>query len=135
LGALLILLLISAVVILYIRKLPFLFCGLVWYLGTAGSGYRAGSGGQAGSCRQVYLSAVDWYWDYPGLGHYEFIAKGETAKDNINTVSSHSNHSDDSLTWQQCGYWKNSITLFNHALQVTKNNYLAHDSLGVAAGR
>ena len=36
------------------------------------------------------------------------------------------------LTWQQCGYWKNSIELFNHALQVTKDNYLAHNNLGLA---
>ena len=36
------------------------------------------------------------------------------------------------LTWQQCGYWKNNIELFNHALQVTKNNYLAHNNLGIA---
>ena len=33
------------------------------------------------------------------------------------------------ITWQQCGYWKNNITLFNHALLVTKNNYLAHNNL------
>ena len=31
------------------------------------------------------------------------------------------------FTWQQCGYWKNSIELFNHALQVTKDNFLAHN--------
>ncbi len=36
------------------------------------------------------------------------------------------------LTWQQCGYWRDSIELFNHALQVTKNNYMAHNSLGAA---
>ena len=36
------------------------------------------------------------------------------------------------LTWKQCGYWKNSATLFSHSLQVTKNNYLAHNSLGLA---
>jgi len=36
------------------------------------------------------------------------------------------------LTWQQCGYWKNSVELFNHALQVTKNNPLAHVNLGIA---
>jgi len=34
------------------------------------------------------------------------------------------------LTWQQCGYWRNSASLFSHALQVTKDNYLAHNSLG-----
>jgi tetratricopeptide (TPR) repeat protein len=36
------------------------------------------------------------------------------------------------LTWQNCGYWENSITLFNHALNVTKNNYLAHVNLAMA---
>jgi tetratricopeptide (TPR) repeat protein len=36
------------------------------------------------------------------------------------------------LTWQQCSYWKNSITLFSHALQVTRDNVLAHNNLGFA---
>jgi tetratricopeptide (TPR) repeat protein len=35
------------------------------------------------------------------------------------------------LTWQQCGYWKNNTTLFSNALQVTKDNYLAHNNLGL----
>jgi tetratricopeptide (TPR) repeat protein len=38
------------------------------------------------------------------------------------------------LTWQQCGYWKNSAILFNHALQVTKDNYLAHNARGITYG-
>ena len=38
------------------------------------------------------------------------------------------------LIWQQCGYWKNSATLFSHALQVTKNNYLAHNARGITYG-
>jgi tetratricopeptide (TPR) repeat protein len=36
------------------------------------------------------------------------------------------------LTWRQCGYWKNSIELFSHALQVTQNNHLAHTNIGIA---
>ena len=36
------------------------------------------------------------------------------------------------FTWQQCGYWKNSIELFNHALQVTKDNYVAHEHFASA---
>jgi tetratricopeptide (TPR) repeat protein len=42
------------------------------------------------------------------------------------------------LTWRQLGYWQNTFTLFEPALAVTDNNYLAHHSLGVAykkAGR
>jgi tetratricopeptide (TPR) repeat protein len=34
------------------------------------------------------------------------------------------------LTRQQLGYWKNSETLFRHALEVTENNYLAHKAIG-----
>ncbi|MDI6741883.1 MAG: tetratricopeptide repeat protein [Smithella sp.] len=36
------------------------------------------------------------------------------------------------LAWKQCSYWKDSYTLFHHALQVTDNNYLAHSCFGSA---
>lgn len=35
-------------------------------------------------------------------------------------------------TWFQLGHWKSSVTLFEHALKVTKNNDLAHNNLAVA---
>jgi protein O-mannosyl-transferase len=35
-------------------------------------------------------------------------------------------------TRTQAGYWKDSLTLFDHALSVTKNNHLADTNLGVA---
>jgi tetratricopeptide (TPR) repeat protein len=34
-------------------------------------------------------------------------------------------------TWNQLGVWKNSFTLFDHAIAVTENNYLAHDNRGL----
>jgi tetratricopeptide (TPR) repeat protein len=33
---------------------------------------------------------------------------------------------------RQTSYWKNSVTLFSHALSVTQNNYVAYDGLGAA---
>ena len=33
------------------------------------------------------------------------------------------------LSWLQVGYWANSTTLFKHALNVTTNNFLAHNAL------
>lgn len=39
------------------------------------------------------------------------------------------------LTWSQLAYWKNSTTLFEHALRVTERNSLAHTNLGVALNR
>jgi tetratricopeptide (TPR) repeat protein len=35
-------------------------------------------------------------------------------------------------TWLQVRHWKNSITLFKHALNVIPDNALAHDALGIA---
>ena len=34
------------------------------------------------------------------------------------------------VTWVQVRCWSNSITLYEHALQVTRNNFLAHYALG-----
>lgn len=36
------------------------------------------------------------------------------------------------LTWRQTTYWKDSFTVFGHALQVTANNYMAENNLGSA---
>ncbi|MGB7567432.1 MAG: tetratricopeptide repeat protein [Chitinivibrionales bacterium] len=33
-------------------------------------------------------------------------------------------------TWEQVGYWKNGVTLYRHAIDVTKKNDLAYNNLG-----
>jgi len=38
-------------------------------------------------------------------------------------------------TWFQVGLWKNSTMLFKHAINVTDNNYKAHNLLGIALER
>jgi protein O-mannosyl-transferase len=38
-------------------------------------------------------------------------------------------------TYRQVGFWRNSITLFEHAAQVTQNNYLAYNNLSNALGQ
>ena len=35
-------------------------------------------------------------------------------------------------TWIQVGYWRDSVTLLEHAIAVTRDNYIAHNSLGSA---
>ena len=35
-------------------------------------------------------------------------------------------------THQQVSFWNNSFTLFSHAIEVTQNNYIAYNNLGVA---
>jgi len=39
------------------------------------------------------------------------------------------------MTWIQVGYWRNSITLFSHAIAVTQRNDVAHYNLGVALAK
>jgi len=34
-------------------------------------------------------------------------------------------------TWIQADYWRNSTTLYEHALEVTRDNHVAHNNLGV----
>jgi len=36
------------------------------------------------------------------------------------------------LTWSQCGVWMDSESLFRHAILVTQNNYIAHNTYAVA---
>ncbi len=132
LGAASVLLAISAAVVYLAKKIPFLAIGWLWYLGTLFPviGLMQ-AGDQAMADRYTYLPSIGiaimlvWGTDY--LLPREKLRKIiliPTAAIVLTVLMV--------LTWQQCGYWKNSITLFNHALIATKNNYRAHDSLGVA---
>jgi protein O-mannosyl-transferase len=39
------------------------------------------------------------------------------------------------LTWRQCLVWRDGLTLFQHAVEVTQGNFVAHDNLGVELDR
>ena len=132
LGALLILLLISAVVILYIRKLPFLFVGWFWYVGTLVPVIGLIQvGRQALADRYTYLPSIGigiiLAWGIMHLLPKERLQKIILIPLAIIVIILMA-----VLTWRQCGYWKNSFTLFNHALQVTNNNAVVHYNFGIA---
>jgi len=129
LGAALGILVISAAVIIMMRRLPYLFVGWLWYAITLLP--------VIGILQVGGFSMADRYHYLPSIGIAVMLAwgiplflKSENARNRIlfhagvifiGILSF--------ITWQQCGYWKNSITLFNHALRVTKNNYLAHNNI------
>jgi Tfp pilus assembly protein PilF len=132
LGALFILFLISVVVIVYIRKLPFLFVGWFWYLGTLVPVIGLIQGGrQAMADRYTYLPSIGigmmLVWGIFYLLPREKLRKLILIPAAVIILSGLT-----FLTWQQCGYWKNNVSLFNHALEATKNNYMAHIHLGIA---
>ena len=131
-GSLLLLALITGAVIYTIKKCPFLFVGWFWYVGTLLPVIGLVQvGRQALADRYTYLPSIGimlmLIWGILYLLPQEKIRKyvlAPAASLIIIVLAI--------LTWQQSACWKNSYTLFNHALNATKDNYLAHTNLGIA---
>ncbi len=128
----LILLAITTIVIYYMKKLPFFFVGWFWYLGTLIPVIGLIQvGTQAMADRYTYLPSIGisimLAWGIPLLFwriniREKILFLAAIAVLCVLSVS----------TWMQCGYWENSITLFGHALRVTKDNYIAHSNYGLS---
>lgn len=119
-------------VIVYARRLPYFFVGLMCYsimiLPVIGIIQISSSAPYAMADRYHYLPsigiAVMLAWGIPFLfksWHFKKIvlSAGITFLAIMMIFS-----------WRQCGVWKNSIDLFSHALRVTENNYLMHYNRG-----
>ena len=123
---------ITSAVIYYIKKMTFLLVGWFTYLGVLVPVIGLIQvGSQAMADRYTYLPsagiAVILAWGISSLIRSEKIRRNilfPAALFFILLLTI--------LTWQQCGYWKNSVTLFRHSLNVTKNNALAQNQLGLA---
>ena len=123
---------ISGAVILAGKNRPYLFVGWFWYsiaiLPVIGI---IPVGNNAMADRYIYLPSVGISimiaWGMPSLIKSEEIRKKILLPAGIIVTAIMA-----ILTWQQCSYWKNSFTLFNHAVQVTKDNFLGHTNLGIA---
>jgi Flp pilus assembly protein TadD len=123
---------ITIIVIYTIKKLPFLFVGWFWYLGTLIPVIGLVQvGTQAMADRYTYFPSIGivimLVWGIALLFQREDMRKKILFPAGVAYLAILA-----VLTWQQCGYWKNSIELFNHALHITKDNALAHSNLGLA---
>ena len=132
LGSTLLIIVVSAVVIVTVKRMPYLFVGWLWYaitllpvIGIVQVGKHAMAD------RYTYLPLIGIIimlaWGIPSLIKHEETQKIVLFPAGVVSLAVLS-----FLTWQQCGYWKNSTTLFSHTLKVTKNNDLAHYNLGLA---
>jgi tetratricopeptide (TPR) repeat protein len=132
LGSVLLILVISAAVIAVARRLPYLFVGWLWYtitiLPVIGI---VPVGNFAMADRFTYLPsigiAIMLAWGIPLLFRNKDMRKNILFPAAVVFLIILS-----VLTWEQCSYWKNSVTLFSHALRVTKDNAPAHNNLGLA---
>jgi tetratricopeptide (TPR) repeat protein len=133
-GATFLIIVISAFVILKARRLPYLFVGWFWFAITIAPVIgiiQISIHAYAMADRYHYLPSIGIVmmlaWGIPSLIKNKNIHKKillPTALVFLIIMSA--------LTWKQCAYWKNDATLLNHALRVTKNNYLAHTNLGAS---
>ncbi len=114
-----------------LKKAPWIFVGFFWFMGTLVPVIGIIQvGNQAMADRYLYLPligiamAVTWTiakalpsGKHPGV--FSLIGLVVLAYYAV-------------LSYNQVQKWENSRTLFEHALAVTQDNYLAHDSLGTA---
>jgi len=134
LGTFLLIIIISAGVIVTVKRLPFLFVGWFWYAITIVP--------VIGIIQvSVYPYAMaDRYHYLPSVGIAVMLAWGIPSflkglhpgskilfPMGIVFLSIMA-----FLSWSQCSYWENSIKLWKHALDVTNNNYRAHSNFGLA---
>jgi len=131
-GAALLLAGLTFLILKYMGTRPYLTVGWLWYLGTFVPVIGVVQvGSQAMADRYTYIPLIGLFmmiaWGVPELfGNWRFRKMFLSVLSGVVlTVLALS-------SWQQVQYWRNSVTLFEHALSVTSGNYLAHNNLGVA---
>ncbi|MDM8542411.1 tetratricopeptide repeat protein [Desulfococcaceae bacterium HSG9] len=134
-GAFLLLMVISVSVLRYGRQRPYLMIGWLWYLimlvPVIG---LVQVGSQAMADRYTYLPLTGLFIIITWGGH-ELLSHLKHYKAILSFFAIATICILTFMTWMQVSYWKNDSTLFQHALDVTQNNYLAHNNLGLAFAR
>jgi len=132
-GAIFILLCLSILTIWVIKTKPYLLVGWLWFIGTIVPVIGLVQTGlqPALADRYAYISFIGLFimiaWGIP-----EFLQGRYNRKMGLTVFSVVVLLSLMMATWLQLGYWKNNLTLYNHALKVTSNNAIAHNNLGTA---
>ena len=127
---------ITIISIRLIRKAPYFAVGWFWYLGTLVPVIGIVQvGGQAMADRYTYIPLIGIFiiiaWGLP-----ELIAEW-CYKEKVLSVSAGIIIFTLLITtWKQVSHWKNSITIFKHAIRVTDKKYptlaVIHNNLGIA---
>jgi Flp pilus assembly protein TadD len=135
LGSALTLLIITVLVLRSAKRFPYLVTGWLWYLGTLVPVIGLVQVGlQAMADRYTYVPLIGLFviiaWGVPELTrkwrHQKILLAVSTGVILLILMFN---------TWSQARYWQNSPSLFEHAIRVTADNYVAHNNLGVALAR
>jgi tetratricopeptide (TPR) repeat protein len=132
LGAGLALAALSVVAFLRFRRYPYLAIGWFWFLGTLVPviGFVQ-VGMQARADRYTYLPSVGILL-LVSWGVADLMKRWPRAKPVLAGLLAASCLACAILTWTQTHYWRDSMSLFQHALEVTTDNHVAHNGVGIA---
>jgi Tfp pilus assembly protein PilF len=131
-GALFVLLVVSVVAVASIRRHPYVFVGWFWYLGTLVpmiglvqvGAYRMAD-------RFTYFPIVGLFvaisWLAPALLPADVRRRCMAPAIPLVLLAALT-----CVGYRQTSFWRNSETLFRHAIEATDNNALAHNNLGLA---
>ena len=127
---------ITAVAIRFIRKVPYIAFGWFWYLGTLVPVIQiVQTGGHRMADRYAYVPLIGIFiivaWGLP-----ELMAKWRYREKTLIVLAGILIPILMVMTWNQVSHWKNSITIFTHAIKVTEKKYpnfvIAYNNLGSA---
>jgi tetratricopeptide (TPR) repeat protein len=126
---------VSIVALRSVRRRPYLTVGWFWYLIMLAPVIGlVQMGAQAHADRYTYMPSIGisivLAW-----GAAEFLTHDPRARPTVAVLATASCAVAAAVTWVQLGSWRDSRTLFQHAVDVTANNYLAHHNLGVALAK
>ncbi|MGP8245121.1 MAG: tetratricopeptide repeat protein [Bryobacteraceae bacterium] len=121
---------VSVMVVWFHRGRPYLATGWFWYLGTLIPVIGlVQAGAQAHADRYTYIPmvglAIMAAWGAAEVARHPRVKPFAVALVTLACLACAG------LAWFQVQYWRNSGTLFRHALEVTTENAVAHTNLGI----
>jgi tetratricopeptide (TPR) repeat protein len=123
---------ISALTFRVLKTRPYLAVGWFWYLGTLVPVIGLIQvGAQARADRYTYVPMVGLLVML-GWGFADIVRRWPRVRNAVAALAIVACAVCAVLTFFEIQYWRNSETLFRHALDVTRANYLAYHNLGVA---
>lgn len=131
-GSSALLVVVSVAAFLLYRRAPYVLVGWLWFLGTLVPVIGLVQVGSASMAdRYTYVPLVGIFWAVV-WGLADLSASSLKRRQGLGVLGVAVLVACAALTAIQVGYWKNSATLFAHALQVTPSNAPVHDNLAAA---
>jgi len=114
------------------KQCPYLTVGWLWYLGTLVPVIGLVQVGlQAYADRYTYIPLIGLFiavaWGIPDIFARLYYRKAVLSSSAVLLLLALG-----VMAWHQVGYWRNNITLYRHATVVVRNNWWAHNNLGIA---